>query len=277
MAWFRRLLVLGALFTSLVAPAAEIPPPPRDERYVVDIARLLAPDDLRQLEALQHEALEQLNTPLVVVTIERASDYGLGDVDALAHRWFDAWRIGTLGLRGGANQGMLLLVSRDDRKARIELGADWGHSADARCASIMQGAIVPAFKRGDASAGIVAGVTELVQLARTGPRSHPPGDFIDDTVGPLTAYSALPPKPFLVAMGVGLAFILLGIWWPTYRWRLIATGVAIIAVTALTWMIVIVALALLRQSRRGGAVVSERPSRGTSGGSSGGGGASGSW
>ncbi len=71
---------------------------------------------------------------------------------------------------------MLLLVSKQDRKARIELGAGWKHEKDVAAQQIMDKLIIPQFKRGDFSGGIVAGVEGLDKIARdlqlpTPPRS----------------------------------------------------------------------------------------------------------
>lgn len=278
--WVALLLVLWGS----AGQAREIPPPPVPEEYTLDTAGLLGSTDAARIASLQRESLERYNTPLVVVTIQRARDYGGdNDVDALARHWFDRWQVGTLGLQRGANQGILLLVAVQDRKARIELGADWGRTGDSKANRIMQGTLVPAFKRGDYSGGILAGVEELAVMAQTGPFSHPPGDFIEDTVRPLTAYSLLDPKPFLVAMGIGLFFILASIWAPRYKLQLFLTGVAIIVVAALTWMLLALAYFLIMsalKSRGGGGgsrARDRRPARGLSGGYSGGGGASGSW
>jgi uncharacterized protein len=67
-----------------------------------------------------------------------------------------------------------LLVSEQDRKARIELGADWGHTKDALCARIMQEHIIASFKRGDFSTGIRAGVEALSAMAREVEIPSPP-------------------------------------------------------------------------------------------------------
>jgi uncharacterized protein len=61
---------------------------------------------------------------------------------------------------------MLLLISRDDRKARIELGADWGREYDYQAKQIMDELIVPSFKRGDFSTGILDGVRGMEAMAR---------------------------------------------------------------------------------------------------------------
>ena len=64
------------------------------------------------------------------------------------------------------NYGMLLLVSKGDRRARIELGAGWRHDKDVQAEQIMDEQIVPRFKQGDFSGGIEAGVESLDKLAR---------------------------------------------------------------------------------------------------------------
>jgi len=60
----------------------------------------------------------------------------------------------------------LLLVARDDREVRIELGHLWGGGYDASCERIVQREILPAFKQGAYSDGIRAGVVGLSNLAR---------------------------------------------------------------------------------------------------------------
>ena len=64
------------------------------------------------------------------------------------------------------NTGILLLVSRDDRKARIELGGGWGRREDALCRQIMDEQIIFYFKQSRFSDGIVAGVEALDKMGR---------------------------------------------------------------------------------------------------------------
>jgi uncharacterized protein len=60
----------------------------------------------------------------------------------------------------------LLLVSKGDRKARIELGAGWGRREDELCRQIMDEQIVSRFRDGRYSEGILAGVESLDKMAR---------------------------------------------------------------------------------------------------------------
>jgi uncharacterized membrane protein YgcG len=57
-------------------------------------------------------------------------------------------------------------VSKNDRKARIELGTGWGREKDDLCRRIMDEYIVPKFKEGDFSGGIVLGVESLAKMAQ---------------------------------------------------------------------------------------------------------------
>lgn len=268
-----RSLALTVLLAATASWALGIPAPPAGEDYLLDDAGLVSASDEAHLRALQQQALTQYNSPLVVVTISKVSDYGEPSVEALARRWFDAWQIGTLGLEQGANQGILLLVAVDDRRARIELGADWGHDWDEHAQRIMDGTIVPAFKKGQYSRGIVDGAEALLEMAKTGPHSHPPGDFLERKVRPLCKYSLLDPKPFLLMMGLGLALVLLGVFGKTgSSGLLIGAGVALILFAAFSYIVIVLLLLIFgRRGRSGGG------GGGFSGGFSGGGGASGSW
>lgn len=79
-----------------------------------------------------------------------------------AQNLFNNWGIGFKEW----NYGILLLISQDDRKARIELGATWQHKKDAECQQIMDNLIIPNFKQEKFSEGIVAGVKGLDAMAR---------------------------------------------------------------------------------------------------------------
>ena len=264
----------GVLLVAALAWGNEIPLRPMGDEYTLDQAGLLTREDELAVAGYQLEALRQYNSPIVVVTVARVSDYGETSVEALATRWFNQWQIGTLGLQGGANQGILLLVAVQDRRARIELGADWGHDWDTHAKRIMDGTIVPRFKSGDYSGGIVAGVKELRDMAKTGKNSHPPGNFLEDRVRPLCKYSVLDPMPFLVLMGIGFVLTLLGIF-PRFNKWIFFTGVALMIFAALSWVVLAIIAVAFGGRRRGS--FGGGGGGGFSGGFSGGGGASGSW
>lgn len=150
---------------------------PGERDFIVDRADLISSADEQHLRQLATKLLNDKATPIIVVTIESMAQYG-GEgmrIETFAHLLFDQWAIGQAKLDGQLwNTGILLLVSRDDRKARIELGAGWKHEQDALAQQIMNEQIVPRFRQGDFSGGIVAGVEALDKMARGLELPRPP-------------------------------------------------------------------------------------------------------
>lgn len=142
---------------------------PGEREFVRDLAEMLDPAAKEQIRQLCDRLLTDKATPIIVVTIESMANHGAEDmrIETFATLLFDQWQIGHATLGGQDwNTGILLLVSRSDRKARIELGAGWGRREDALCRQIMDEQIIPNFKQGQFSTGIVAGVEALDKMAR---------------------------------------------------------------------------------------------------------------
>lgn len=143
--------------------------PPGDREFIRDLAGMLEPDAKEHIQELCASLLTDKATPIIVITIESMAKHG-GEgmrIETFATLLFDQWGIGhaTLGKQEW-NTGILLLVSSGDRKARVELGGGWGRREDALCRQIMDEHIIPEFKRGRFSQGIVAGVEALDKMAR---------------------------------------------------------------------------------------------------------------
>jgi len=166
------LMAAAAAALSLACPAAaqEIDlERPGDREFVRDLAELISPEDEQRIAELADQLLTDKVTPVIVVTIESMADHGGAGmrIETFAHLLFDQWQIGHAKVNEQKwNTGILLLVSRGDRKARIQLGAGWGREKDELCAQIMGEQIIPRFKAGAFSAGIVAGVEALDAMAR---------------------------------------------------------------------------------------------------------------
>ena len=142
---------------------------PGDREFVRDIAGLINASDVDKIRRIGDRLLTDKATPIIVVTINSMADHG-GDgmrIETFARLLFDQWGIGVAKINGQDwNTGILLLVSKGDRKARIELGGYWRHDNDVQCDQIMEQTIIPRFKEGDFSGGIVAGVEALDKMAR---------------------------------------------------------------------------------------------------------------
>jgi uncharacterized protein len=175
----KSLLLLSALLL-LASPAhaaLRFPAPPDSGQHVVDTADLISSSDEAEIEELARQLSSQEGTQLFVVTIDSMAQYGGArmNIEDYASRLFQQWRIGASHAQGlDESHGILLLVSRLDRKARIELGDAWGYEKDSYCWRLMQDHLVPAFKRGNYSSGLVYGASALDRMARGLSAPRPP-------------------------------------------------------------------------------------------------------
>lgn len=151
------LLIAICLFSSpLLAQEADFPSP---RGYINDFANAIAAEEFQKLDALAR-ALEQKTTAeLSVVTLKTTKPYDIQDYSV---RLFEKWKIG----KAGKDNGVLLLVALEDKKVWITTGYGLeGAIPDARASNIYRNIIVPYFKKGDFSKGILAGSIALVDLA----------------------------------------------------------------------------------------------------------------
>jgi uncharacterized protein len=142
---------------------------PGDREFVRDLAGIIDEESETQIKAICDQLLTDKATPIIVVTIDSMAAHGGADmrIETFATLLFDQWEIGQAELNGQSwNTGILLLVSKGDRKARIELGAGWDHREDETCQQIMDDYIIPRFRQEEYSEGIVAGVEALDKMAR---------------------------------------------------------------------------------------------------------------
>ncbi|HEY8946563.1 MAG TPA: TPM domain-containing protein, partial [Polyangiaceae bacterium] len=73
-----------------------------------------------------------------------------------------AWKLG----KKGKDDGLLMLIARDDRKFRIEVGYGLeGDVTDVIAARIQREVLTPAFRRGDFAGGIDAAFERLMRIA----------------------------------------------------------------------------------------------------------------
>ncbi len=148
-------LAVAIVWLACATLAAAAPTFPPLTGRVVDEAGLLSAADRQELtETLA--ALEQKSSDqLVVYTTKSLQGYDIADFGYQLGRY---WKIG----QEGTNNGVVLIVAPNDRKVRIEVGRGLEPQlTDAMSALIIQNAILPAFRRGDFTAGIKAGVRDI--------------------------------------------------------------------------------------------------------------------
>lgn len=244
-AWAGLILALPAAAQTLTYPDK-----PGADSWFSDEAGIIRAEAGKRINEVCFPLWAQERVPLYVVTVTSLADHGApgGTIEGYAASLFNAWGVGS----ERRNFGMLLLVSPGDRRARIELGAGWGLDHDAQARRVMDEQIVPRFKEGDMSGGIVAGVRGMDAMAR-GLRL--PSPFLPKRVVIGWALGAL------LLLGIGISLVRQGR--TGWGWALIVA-----AGTLLLWLL----WALAKTS-----AASRSSSGGFGGGSSGGGGATGSW
>jgi len=152
-----RILLAVFLWAALPWAAAEVAVPPLTAR-VTDLTSTLSGDQVNALEqklaALEARKGSQVAV-LLVPTVQPDT------VEQYAIRVFDQWKLG----RKGVDDGVLLLVAKNDRKLRIEVGRGLeGAIPDAYAKRIIDEEIVPLFKQGDFAGGINAGADRIAKL-----------------------------------------------------------------------------------------------------------------
>ncbi|KAF1694317.1 hypothetical protein CSC64_04660, partial [Pseudoxanthomonas koreensis] len=158
LAWLLLACLLPAIAVPASAqPAADVAIPALDAP-VVDTTGTLDAATVQRLDA-QARALQQRKGSQLQVLV--VSTTGPESIEQYAVRVFEAWKLG----RGGVDDGVLLLVARDDRAVRIETGYGLeGAVPDAVANRVIQEYLVPKFRAGDYGGGIEDATAVLVKV-----------------------------------------------------------------------------------------------------------------
>ena len=101
-------------------------------------------------------------------------------IEQFGIRVAEAWKLG----RKGVDDGVLLLIAKDDHKLRIEVGYGLeGVLNDATSKRIVSEIISPYFKRGEFYPGIDAGVSAIIKVVEGEPLPPPPRRESSNTSG----------------------------------------------------------------------------------------------
>ncbi|WP_209348143.1 TPM domain-containing protein [Pontixanthobacter sp. CEM42] len=161
--WQTILTLFTALLLSVAGSAAYAQDlPPRPDGPIYDGADILSPATEASLDSRLREYNATTGRAIVVATVP---DLGGEEIDPYATNLFAAWGI------GGAerDQGLLLLIARDDRKMRIEVGYGLHpYFGGIMAGRVIRNDITPRFKAGDFDGGVNAGIDAiLAHLAKS--------------------------------------------------------------------------------------------------------------
>jgi uncharacterized protein len=154
------LLYFGSWAEARTRNYAPFPRP--DAGYVTDTVGLLTREQEQQLERQLLLTEQRSGVEIIVVTIRSTRDYPgtpNRNIEEFARALFDTYGVGNMPKKNG----VLLLVVTQDRKAKIMLGAGYGHARDKDADRIMGRKIVPYFREGKYAEGVTSGVEALIR------------------------------------------------------------------------------------------------------------------
>lgn len=147
------LLVLGLAYGALAALQF-----PKLTGRVVDEAGILSPAALHSMEAMLEKSERGTTNQVVVVTLKSLQGTSIEDYGYQLGRY---WGIG----QKDKDNGALLIVAPNERKVRIEVGYGLeGVLTDAISSQIIQGIILPEFRKGRMESGITSGAWAIVHV-----------------------------------------------------------------------------------------------------------------
>jgi uncharacterized protein len=196
-----RVSLLALLVCWAFAAAADVAVPPLTGR-VVDQTGTLSASDISSLTQTLKDLETRKGSQVAVLIVPTTAPE---TIEQYSIRVAEAWKIG----RKKIDDGALLVVAKDDRHLRIEVGYGLeGALTDVTSKRIIDEIIVPKFRSGDFAGGISAGVERIVAVidGENLPAPEPPhwqsptlGNYID------------PLNPFVIIGVLAVAGILRGV------------------------------------------------------------------
>lgn len=147
------LLGIALLFPSIAVYAQEVP---FLGGRVNDYAEILSSNTISELNGKLKAFEDSTSNQIAVLTINTLEG---ADLEEYSIKVAQTWKLG----QKGKDNGVLLLVVKDDRKVRIEVGYGLeGTLTDALCSVIIQRGILPKFRNQDYDGGVEAGVASIL-------------------------------------------------------------------------------------------------------------------
>lgn len=210
--WRHLLMLLAAWLLAL--PAAS---PVQADTVAAPALTARVTDQAGLLDAGRRAALEQAlaafearkGSQIAVLTVPTTGDE---TIEQFGIRVAEQWKIG----RKGVDDGAILIIARDDRTLRIEVGYGLeGVIPDAIARRVIAETIVPRFQAGDFAGGIEAGAGQLMQLVDGEPLPPPParqagGQTADSPLGALLIAALVIGQILRSLLGPLLAGLLVG-------------------------------------------------------------------
>jgi uncharacterized protein len=158
----KRFLAFIFLFLSVCANAQiekVVPPAPIPPKLVNDLAHMLTAEQVQALENKLVAYNDSTSSQIAVVTVNSLEGYDIAEYALALGR---KWQVGGKEF----NNGIVLLVAKEDRKARIEVGPGLeGPIPDVTAKSIIDNELTPNFKEGNYYRGLDEATDAIIKAA----------------------------------------------------------------------------------------------------------------
>ena len=146
-----------AVFLIFIVSAFGQPEIPKLTMWVTDLTNTLSQSELSDLNSRLKIFADTTSNQVIVLMIPSLEDY---PIEMLSEETATKNKVGT----AKNDNGILLLIAKDDRELRIEVGYGLeGAVPDAIASSIIRNVIRPQFRNDDYYAGISDGVNAIIQ------------------------------------------------------------------------------------------------------------------
>src|SRR6266487_534227 len=151
------LLAAGVLLAGFACARAEVVVPPLKAR-VTDLTGTLSAQQIRELESRLSAFERSKGSQIAVLMLPSTQPE---TIEEYSIRVADAWKIG----RARVDDGVILVVAKNDRKLRVEVGRGLeGAIPDAVAKRVVSDVITPHFRTGDFYGGVAAGTDAVMKL-----------------------------------------------------------------------------------------------------------------
>jgi uncharacterized protein len=153
------------LLAALVA-RSDVAVPPLTAR-VTDLTGTLSGEAVNRIETKLADFEARKGSQIAVLIVPTTEPE---EIEQFGIRVADAWKLG----RKGVDDGAILIVAKNDRRSRIEVGKGLeGAMPDAIANRILDETITPHFKLGDFDGGVEAGVDRMISVVDGEPLPAP--------------------------------------------------------------------------------------------------------
>ncbi|HEY4971317.1 MAG TPA: YgcG family protein [Steroidobacteraceae bacterium] len=155
-----------ALLLAALLARAEVAVPPLTAR-VTDLTGTLSGGAVTRIETKLADLEAKKGSQIAVLIVPTTQPE---EIEQFGIRVEDAWKLG----RKGVDDGVILIVAKNDRRVRIEVGRGLeGALPDAVANRIITETITPHFKLGDYDGGVEAGVDQMISVVNGEPLPEP--------------------------------------------------------------------------------------------------------